>query len=177
MLASLRFGVLLASLMGSATLGTPGARLQAVDPPTIELKTVKYPELAKFIRAQKGKVVVVDIWGDFCLPCKKEFPHLVELHKKHADKGLVCVSVAIDEKYTPKALEFLKKVGATFPNFWLDEPGDVWQERWDLKGVPAVFVFDRQGRRYRKFDNDDPDKQFTYADVEPVVQKLLAEKE
>jgi thiol-disulfide isomerase/thioredoxin len=151
----------------------------ARSPEGVELKVVRYPELAAAVRAQVGKVVVVDIWGTFCKPCKEEFPHLVELHRRLASRGLVCMSVTIDPdepRTQAAALKFLQTEGATFPNFLLDEKTRVWQEKWGIKGVPVVFVFDRKGRRAAKFDNDDPDKQFNYTrDVEPLVDRLVNE--
>jgi hypothetical protein len=84
------------------------------------------------------------------------------------------MSVTIDElDRKDAALAFLRSKRATFPNFLLDEDASLWQVKWDLKGVPAVFVFDRDGKRAAKFDGDDPDNQFTYADVEALVKKLL----
>lgn len=140
----------------------------------VDLKIVKYDQLVTAIKAQRGSVVVVDIWGEFCVPCKQEFPHLVQMHRKYGPKALVCIPVSIDQpKDHDKARTFLQQVGATFQNFLLDEDSAVWQERWDLTGVPAAFVFDRDGRRTAKFDNDDPDKQYRYADVEAFVDKLL----
>lgn len=115
----------------------------------VELKTVKYDKLNEAIRSHRGKVVVVDVWASWCLPCKQEFPHLVALHRKYAADGLVCLSVSVDEEKTAaKALEFLQKQKATFGNYRLDEETDFWQEKWDLKGIPAVFVFDRDGRSW-----------------------------
>jgi hypothetical protein len=108
------------------------------------------------------------------VPCKKEFPHLVQLHQKYAKDGLVAMSVSVDTaEDRGKALEFLRKQSATFANFWLDEKGKVWQEKLDIAGPPAVFVFDRQGKRAGKFDTDDPDKPYTYDDIEKLVRQLL----
>ena len=45
----------------------------------------------------KGKVVLVDFWASWCLPCAKSFPVLDELQKKYGDK-LVIVAVSVDEK-------------------------------------------------------------------------------
>jgi thiol-disulfide isomerase/thioredoxin len=143
----------------------------------IELKTVKYDGLVQAVQAQRGKVVVMDIWGEFCVPCKKGFPHLVEMHRRYADKGLVCMSVSLDEaddkEAVARALAFLKQKKATFPNYLLAEDAEVWQDKWKLKAPPAIFVFDRLGRRAAKFSMDDPSKQFTYEEVEKLVQKLL----
>jgi thiol-disulfide isomerase/thioredoxin len=156
---------------------TPQKQQAAPVPETkIDLKAVKYDELTEAIHEQLGKVVVVDIWASWCGPCKKEFPHLVELHQKYAKDGLVAMSVSVDDEGAPHdaALKFLQKVKATFRNYRIDEPKSVYQEKWDFNGVPAVFVFDRQGRRAGKFTNDDPDKPFTYSkDVVPLVEKLL----
>ena len=149
----------------------------AAEPAAVTLETVKYPELCKAVRAQRGKVVVVDVWADFCVPCKREFPHLVEMHKKYAKDGLVCMSVAVDEaKQKPAALAFLQKQEATFANYLLDEEFDYWQNKFDINGPPAVFVFDRNNKRAGKFDYTDPNKQFTYADVEKLVQQLLKDE-
>jgi thiol-disulfide isomerase/thioredoxin len=179
--------VVLAGLAGCsanpANEGTsePAVRHTAAKPAeitTVELKAVRYAQLVEAVRAQKGKVVVVDVWASWCLPCKKEFPHLVELHRAHAGKGLVCISVSVDEAETAgPALEFLKKQKATFANYRLDEEAGFWAERWDVKAIPIVFVFDRDGKRAAKFTLDDPDRQFDYQkDVNPLVNKLLAKK-
>ena len=62
----------------------------------IRVDMIKYADLAKLIASHKSRVVVVDFWADFCLPCKREFPHLVDLHAKYKNAGLVAISVALD---------------------------------------------------------------------------------
>lgn len=140
----------------------------------IELKTVKYRDLVQAVRRQRGKVIVIDVWADFCLPCKREFHNLVELHKEHGDNGLVCMSVTLDKpEGKAGALKFLQKQKATFANFLLDEPQEMWAERWHIQGPPAVFVFDRQGRRAGKFDSENPQKPLDYKDIKKLVRELL----
>jgi len=156
-------------------------RSSAQSAPHVQLKNIKYGELAEAVRAQKGKVLVVDVWADFCPPCKANFPHLVQMHKKYAEQGLVCFSVTVDPPDSPTAREKCEKllVGwqATFPNFFLDEPETVWQNRWDLNGPPCIFVFDRQGKRAGKFFQDPTAaKVFTYEDIEKLVRELLERK-
>src|SRR5262245_60465530 len=83
----------------------------------VTVAEVRAPELEKFLKDQKGKVVLIDCWATWCAPCVKKFPHFVETHKKYADKGLVCVSLSLD-KFTEdefnrdKVLKFLKEKGA-----------------------------------------------------------------
>ena len=148
-------------------------------PATVQLKTIKYDQLVEAVKAHRGKVVVVDVWGDFCIPCKKEFPHLVEMYKKYSGDGLVCISVCIAtsdddlKKDEPKALKFLTGQNAVFQNFLLEDGWKIMETKWKIKGVPATFVFDRDGLRAKKFTNDDPDNQYDMTDVEKLVIELL----
>jgi thiol-disulfide isomerase/thioredoxin len=151
----------------------PATRTSQKPNDAIQLDVIKYPQLVEAVKAHKGKVVVVDVWATFCIPCKKEFPHLVELHRDLASAGVVCMSVTIDEKdKVEAALKFLREQGATFPNYLLDEDAAVWQEKWAINGVPAVFVFARDGKQAAKFDSD-ADKEFSYKDVRKKVEELL----
>jgi thiol-disulfide isomerase/thioredoxin len=145
----------------------------------VSLQVVSYRELGNAVKAQKGKVVVVDVWASWCVPCKKEFPHLIALHNKYSADGLVCMSASVDKagKTHDSALKFLIDRKATFANYRVDEDFASLCERWDIKGIPAVFVFNRDGKREKKYTHDDPDKPFDYEkDVEPLVRRLLSEK-
>jgi hypothetical protein len=83
------------------------------------------------------------------------------------------VSVSVDPPDSHQAaLEFLKKASAAFANFRLDEEQEFWQAKFQLLSPPAMFVFDRLGRRAGKFDNDS-DKPYTHKDVEKLVTELL----
>jgi hypothetical protein len=96
------------------------------------------------------------------------------MHNKYGKDGLVCFSVSVDETDHKEAvLKFLKEQKATFANFLLGEDAETWQRQWKITGPPAAFVFDRDGKQVGKFDSDDPDKEYTYADIEKLVKKLL----
>jgi hypothetical protein len=94
------------------------------------------------------------------------------MHERYAGKGLVCMSVSVDPPESQEdALKFLTRKKATFANYRIDEESDVWSQRWGIAAPPALFVFDRQGRRAARFAAEE--KAFTDADVEKVVQRLL----
>ncbi|MCI0465262.1 MAG: redoxin domain-containing protein [Gemmataceae bacterium] len=174
------------------------ARTQDRKAEPIELRVVKYSGLAEEIHKHLGKVIVVDFWGDFCIPCKQAFPHLVEMQRTYGKDGLVAISVSVDplkseerteEEVKAAVLKFLRAKGATFTNLLLDEPTKVWQNKLRIEAVPAVFVFSRQGK-WVQFKGDDgtlkkepSDKlaadgknYYRYPEVEALVQKLLKEK-
>lgn len=140
-------------------------------PMAIALTTLKTEEIVKAVKDQQGKIVVLDTWATWCIPCKKEFPELVKLHKEHGKDGVACMSVTIDgADEATAALEFLKKVGAAFPNYRVDSD-TAWLDKWNIEGIPVVLVF-QNGELVKKFEND-PNNQFTYEDVSQLVEELL----
>jgi hypothetical protein len=94
------------------------------------------------------------------------------MHKKHADDGLVAISVSVDdfeeEKTKDAVLKVLNKQKATFTNLILAEPAEVWQKKLDLAGPPAVFVYGRDGKLVKKFDEG-----VSYEAVKKVALPLL----
>lgn len=140
----------------------------------VTLTPGKLADLEKFVATHKGKVVVVDFWADYCVPCKKEFPNLVRLHQERAKDGLVCASVTVDEpEDREKALAFLKRQNATFFNMAFDEKYEVWQDKFGVAAVPMVLVYGKDGKLAKAFSVDDPKNQFQYSDVEKMIDTLL----
>jgi thiol-disulfide isomerase/thioredoxin len=147
----------------------------------VTVKEVRADAFKAAIEGAKGKVVVVDCWATWCVPCVKKFPHLVELHKKYADKGLVCVSLSMDkvgdeDDYKPeKVLKFLKDKGATFPNFIVAEPRKDEEAMakviGDFSAIPYMAVFDRTGKRVWTSDQKLTDEQ-----LDKLIEEQLAEK-
>jgi thiol-disulfide isomerase/thioredoxin len=145
------------------------------DPPTaVAVKVVKYDGLVDLLKQNRGKVVVVDFWADYCVPCKREFPNLVALHAKHSKGGLVAVSVSLDDLSEDgakdKVVKFLEKQTATMTNLILDEKPDVWQAKLKIDGPPLVMVFNKKGELEQKFVDKDVD----YAVIGKLVAELLA---
>jgi thiol-disulfide isomerase/thioredoxin len=122
----------------------------AADPVGVRLESASYADLAAEIKGLKGKVVLVDVWGSFCAPCKEKFPHVVALHEKFAKQGLVVISVSVDPPddvdARAAAQAFLMKQRATFRNLQLTDKAEVWQAKWNVVGPPLLFLFDREGK-------------------------------
>jgi len=131
----------------------------AADEPAkaINVTEVRAAKLHNAFADHKGKVILVDCWATWCAPCIKKFPHLVELHKKYAEKGLVCVSLSMDkfgdedDYKKDKVVAFLKDKGATFPNFIVSEPKKdeeaLLKLIGDFQAIPYMIMFDRAGKK------------------------------
>jgi thiol-disulfide isomerase/thioredoxin len=153
----------------------------------VEVKVVKYDELAELVRANKGKVLLLDFWATTCIPCKQSFPYTVEMHRQFADKGLVVISVATDDLRNafkdpdfkdpqPRILKFLQDQKATFTNVVLDEPAKVLMDKLRVTNVPCLYVFNREGK-WTQFIGDDlkVDKQHRPYQVEEYIKQLVSQ--
>jgi thiol-disulfide isomerase/thioredoxin len=147
----------------------------------ITVEEVRGDVLAAAIAKHKDKVVVVDLWATWCTSCVKKFPHFVDLHKKYADKGLVCVSVSMD-RLTPTTYKkdaivaFLNKKQAAFPNYIVLEPEDDEKSLGkllteDYRLIPLMVIFDKAGRRTWT-SGDGP--QLSDAELDKKIEELLA---
>lgn len=154
----------------------------------VEVKIADWKQTQKMVAAHKGKIVVLDAWSTTCAPCVKEFPNLVLLHKKYGGKDVVCMSMSCDyagiknkppEFYRERVLTFLEKQGATFENILSSVPSDELFEEMELASIPAVYVFGRDGKLVKRFDNEKAEKEednFTYEHVNKLVAELAAKK-
>jgi peroxiredoxin len=93
----------------------------------------------------QGKVVLVDFWATWCAPCQKSMPELQALHVKYAPRGFTVVGVSIDENADAKVRKFVEKKRITYPIAIDSKQSPVW-EKYRVKGVPAAFLIDREGR-------------------------------
>src|SRR5438105_14154416 len=114
-----------AAVVAAAAIAQPAANNK------VTVTVVKYDGLSDLIKRNKGKVVVLDFWADYCLPCKREFPKLVALNQKHGRGPFAAMSVSLDdlseEGARDKVQKFLDKQKASFTNLILDEKPEVWQ--------------------------------------------------
>jgi cytochrome c biogenesis protein CcmG/thiol:disulfide interchange protein DsbE len=142
------------------------------------LEPVTYEGWQEELHSLRGQIVVVDMWATWCLPCVERFPHMVELATEYADQGVEFVSLCLDDRDDADAIElareFLTEQKATFPNYLMDEVVTQAFEKLDLLGIPAVFIYGPDGALRYRLTGDDPNNQYTDADVDDAIEELLA---
>ena len=82
----------------------------------------------------KGKLVYIDFWASWCVPCKQSFPWMNEMHAKYADRGLQVLAINVDAK-TADAEKFLTQVPAKF-QIAFDATGQT-PKQFAVKGMPS----------------------------------------
>lgn len=122
------FSVLLLSCLLTATPGAQSATPQAEN-----------LDLSGYL----GQVVVLDFWASWCVPCKRSFPWLNEMHTRYGKEGLVIIGVNVD-KDADEARAFLDEYPARF-RIHYDPDGELAEE-YGVRGMPSSFVIGRDGR-------------------------------
>ena len=128
-----------------------------------------------------GRITVVDLWSLACEPCLKEFPGLVELNQSMKNQ-IQCMSVDVDfdgrksrppEHYKESVTEFLVEKKATFPNFICQTASDDLFRLLELDSIPAVLIYDAQGKLIKRFVDAGETIGFTYKDdVVPFLKTV-----
>lgn len=91
----------------------------------------------------KGKVVVLNFWASWCIPCKQESPRMQEAAVKYADRGVVVLGIDAQD-FTGDARKFATKYGLTYPIVH-DGSGKTLTP-YGVTGFPETFFVDRQGK-------------------------------
>jgi thiol-disulfide isomerase/thioredoxin len=108
---------------------------------SIDLSTTEL--LDQQLNNAKGKVVYVDFWASWCIPCRKSFPWMNNLAAQYQAQGLIILSINLDHSRV-LADRFLAQIPANFPIIY-DPKGNI-AKKYQLKGMPSSFIINRQGQ-------------------------------
>jgi thiol-disulfide isomerase/thioredoxin len=131
-------------------LGSSSAR--PADSPDPFETTAAIDSVLKHSIVLKNKVVYVDFWASWCMPCRQSFPRMKELQTKYADKGLQIITVNLDKKHGD-AEKFLRDMQSSFHVVY-DSTGSL-AKSFKVDAMPTSFLYDRDGRlhsRHRGFE-------------------------
>lgn len=124
---------------------TKVAQADREDAPTIEGVTLEGDDLTSADYA--GKVMVVNVWGSWCAPCRKEAPALQEVSEQYTDKGVQFLGVNVRDN-PAAALAFEKQFGVTYPS--LDDSSQksllAFKDSLPAQGIPTTWIIDEQGK-------------------------------
>jgi len=93
----------------------------------------------------RGKIVLLNIWATWCVPCREEMPALDTLETKLGGKDFAVVAVNIDKGGPEKAASFLKETGATHLTLYTDPSGKLFSTLKAV-GMPTTLLIDRDGK-------------------------------
>jgi thiol-disulfide isomerase/thioredoxin len=98
------------------------------------------------LQEHRGKIVILNFWATWCVPCREEMPLLVSIQNRYADQGVVVIGASADEASTQNRIpEFLQKLKITFP-VWVGANTRDMEKLGLGTGMPATAVIDQEGR-------------------------------
>lgn len=116
-----------------------GVGSAAPDFHAIDLRSGKPASLADY----RGKVLLLNIWATYCLPCRVEMPAIERLSRRMAGTDFHVLAVSVDVVDSTEVNAFVHQLGLSFDV--LHDRQGVIEQQYQTTGVPESFIIDRHG--------------------------------
>ena len=93
----------------------------------------------------KGKVIILDFWATWCVPCKAEIPGFIDLQKKYAGRGLQIVGLSVDDSL-PTAKKYADAMKMNYPVLLAEGKEDILMAYDPIPSIPVSVVIGRDGK-------------------------------
>ncbi len=120
-----------------------------------------------------GKVVVINVWGQWCGPCRAEVTQLQQVYNATSADGVTLLGIDVRDNNRQAAQDFVKDRNVTFPSIY--DPAMrtmiAFGGKYPTTVIPSTLVLDRQHRVAAVFL-----RELLAADLQPVVQRIASEQ-
>jgi len=144
----------------------PGSEVKPVPAPNFTLPDIDGRAVS--LSDHKGKVVLIDFWATWCIPCRMEMPMLQALHNEFREKGFEVIGISVDENPSKVVPSFIKDVGLNYTNLLGNE--EIARLYGPIEGIPTFVLIDREGKIRRRGTGGRPREAF-----EKWIMELLQE--
>ena len=149
---------------------TPTATTAAEPLGTRPLVPRTQPQFQGDLDGLRGRVVVVNFWASWCVPCRQEMPALEEVSQGYAEAGKPVTVIGVDASdVRSEAAKFLAEAGVTYPTVY-DQAGLRCgvAASWTVTGLPQTWFVARDGSRAGRIAG-----RLTAGDLRSRVDELL----
>ena len=152
----------------STTLDDAIARGERPAAPTLALPPLDGGGPKRSLVDYRGKVVVLNVWASWCVPCREESPLLERWHKRITPQGGTVLGIDVQD-IDSDARNFIREFKLTYPHL-RDKEGDDVRSAFGTVGYPETFVIDRRGR-IAALARGPVDDEFMRRTVEPLLRE------
>jgi thiol-disulfide isomerase/thioredoxin len=150
-----------------AQIGALGAALSCFSSAQAapQIQTVTPQSLQKAIKAQRGKVVVVNFWATWCAPCVAELPALARVQKQFAKRGMSLILVSADEPSSRAQVSKTLAQRGHNKSFLIQGDMVKFFDRFDPKfkgavALPRTYIYNRKGAQVKAIESDHTQAEF-----------------
>ena len=119
-----------------------------------------------------GRVLIVDFWATWCVPCRQEMPAFERLQQKLGARGLFVVPIAIDARGLPAVEAFYRDNGVANLPIYLDTSREA-AKKIGFAGIPSALIVDRRGREAARIEGP---INWESSRIIALLERLLDEK-
>jgi thiol-disulfide isomerase/thioredoxin len=127
----------------ASTGGGGGGGGQQIGAPAPELQVQGLTGKTITVSSYKGKVVLLDVWASWCVPCKQELPMLDGIAGRLRHKGVEVLAVSVDQE-RENVVKFLRGHGKWSLTVAHDPRGEI-ADRLQPDKMPTSYIIDRAG--------------------------------
>ena len=152
---------------GSSRSSTPGGGSSRA---TVEGETLEGERLS--LDDYRGKVVVLNVWGSWCGPCRKEAPALVEAARELGEDDVAFVGINTRDSSQDQGLAFQRRYDVPYPSLF-DPSGRTllaFAGTLNPSAIPSTVVLDRDGRVAASILGEIPSRRTLVDVVEDVLR-------
>ena len=124
----------------SEALGADGINLRGKPAPGFTLLTLEGKKVS--LSDYKGRPVLVNFWGTWCVPCKEEMPWIQQFRQQHAAEGFEVLGIVEEDAPKDEITKVVNKIGVTYPILIPDKKID---DVYGVSYLPTSFYVDRKG--------------------------------
>lgn len=129
-----------ASLRSAMPHNTSSRATQKPLAPDFTLPKLDGPQLT--LSSYRGKIVLLDFWATWCVPCREATPHFVELQQKYGNRGLQVIGVSMDDSPDP-VRPFVQQLHVNYPIVM--GTAHTGEQYGGVLGLPIAFLIGRDG--------------------------------
>ena len=120
-----------------------------------------------------GDVVVINVWGQWCGPCRTEITQLQQVYDATRDQGVAFLGINVRDNNIDAPRDFIVDRGVTFPSIYDPSMRTMiaFGGRYPATVIPSTVVLDREHRVAAVFL-----RELLAGDLQPVVERLASEK-
>ena len=142
-------------------------------PKNLKVSEITIDKLNDIIKNREGRILLINIWATWCVPCKEEFPDLIKISAEYGDRiELIGISVDFPDEVESKIIPFLNELQPNFVNY-VNRENDTEKFINNLNpewsgAIPTTFFYDLDGKQFLFYEG-----KMSFKQIETKALKMI----